>query len=71
MSRFPLDLPSDAKAWVRTRAKASGRSQNSEIVWILKQAMAADPAVEDREETGASVSQTSAPAPRVNPEDRI
>jgi hypothetical protein len=64
---FPLRMPDDVKAWVMATATQQGRSQNSQIVWVLRQAMAAT-AASTSEETGASVSQTSAPASRVTPE---
>lgn len=66
---FPLRLPDDVKAWLATSAAKDGRSQNSFVVQIFRQAMAAQAVDQQREETGASVSQTSAPAPRIIPEE--
>lgn len=65
MSKSQLRLPEEVKAWVVGEAVRNERSQNGQIVWALRQAMAAQ-AAETSEETGASVSQTSAPASRIN-----
>lgn len=35
-----LRLPADVKAWVADQAAQHERSQNSQIVWLLRQAMA-------------------------------
>lgn len=63
MRDFRLRLPDDVKAWLEADAKRHERSQNGHLIWLLRQCM--NPT---SEETGASVSQTSAPASRVIPE---
>jgi hypothetical protein len=59
-----LRVPEEVKAWIDREAERNDRSLNGQIVWALKQQMAASAAEPHREETGASVSQTSAPASR-------
>lgn len=34
-----LRLPADVKGWVADQAQQSERSQNSQIVWLIRQAM--------------------------------
>lgn len=58
-----LRLPEEVKQWIEAEATRHQRSQNGQIIWILRQQMAATTA-DTSEETGASVSQTSAPASR-------
>lgn len=47
-----LRLPDDVKAWIEQEAGRNARSQNSQIIWILREAMAAQ-AVENRDPAGA------------------
>lgn len=35
-----LRLPADVKGWIAQQAEQNERSQNSQIVWLLRQAMA-------------------------------
>lgn len=68
MIKTQLRLPEEVKAWVEDEARRNERSQNAEIIWALRQQMTARAALQQREETGASVSQTSAPASRITSE---
>ena len=63
MIKTQLRLPDEVKVWVEQEAARSERSQNAQIIWALRQQMAANAAQTQCEETGASVSQTSAPVP--------
>jgi len=38
--QFKLNLPEDVKLWIAERAKANVRSQGSEVVAIIRAAMA-------------------------------
>lgn len=38
-----LRLPTDLKAWIKAEAERNGRSQNSEVVQVLRAAMTDQP----------------------------
>lgn len=44
MISLQLRLPEDVRDWVRAQAGRSERSQNAQIVWLLRQHMAANAA---------------------------
>jgi hypothetical protein len=53
MISLQLRLPEEVRDWVRSGAEREGRSQNSQVVWLLRQAMAASAVEQQREETDA------------------
>lgn len=71
MASFPLRLPDEVKNWVTAQAARSERSQNAEIVWILRREMAAMAAEQQREETGVLSGQLSRPSPASSSETPI
>lgn len=44
ISQYKVNLPLDVKDWLKTRAEASLRSQSAEMVFILREKMAAEQA---------------------------
>ena len=66
MDRFNVRLPSGMREAIAERAKANGRSMNSEIVQILQEALDADRAIAesdlvDFDSTQAAFNATSTP----------
>jgi len=67
MIKSQVRLPDEVKAWLDREATRHERSMNAQIVWALKQVMAAQ-AADQSEETSAPGLGTCAPASRVKPE---
>lgn len=65
MISLQLRLPEDVKAWLALEAHRNERSQNAQIVWILRQAMAAQAA--ETSVPAGDESPNLPPAGRINP----
>lgn len=63
MIKTQLRIPEEVQAWVKGEAERHERSQNAQIIWALRQQMAAQ-AVENRDPAGAQ-SPNHSPAGRI------
>ncbi len=66
MIKTQLRLPEEVQNWVKGEAERHERSQNSQIIWALRQQMAAQ-AAETSEPAGDLVAKQETPAGRINP----